>query len=265
MADIALMAFKCLNSECGKQIQMKRPQKSGIYAVTCPHCGVKKPLRLKGMDALQQPGPQQNPHTPRNPGQPDELQQPKNPAEPQSSVQPKKEPIELPNVFRTNSQYTFTCPHCKVQEIGIKPTKAGQRNISCPACRGEMIINVVNPTQGLFMTETVQSLRGKLTLIRKGWLNKSFRLRQGKQVIGRQDSSYPSDISISNDSSMSRRSVEIDVQHTPKGYFYRLTVLKTTNPVVLNGQPMRTGESVLLNFGDILVMGKTKFRFDKAD
>ncbi len=107
--------------------------------------------------------------------------------------------------------------------------------------------------------------KGKLTLLRKGWVNKNYHLNEGKNVIGRHDESEMSDISIKNDSAMSRRSVEIEVRRTDKGYLFKLTVLKATNPVLHNNSPLMAGESVSLNFGDSIVIGKTKFRFDKDD
>lgn len=62
---------------------------------------------------------------------------------------------------------------------------------------------------------------------------------------------------------MSRQSVEIDVDHHDKGYSFKLTVKNSTNPVLHNNKPLATGDSISLNFGDSIILGKTKFRFDK--
>lgn len=62
---------------------------------------------------------------------------------------------------------------------------------------------------------------------------------------------------------MSRRSIEILVQQSDKGYTFKLTVLNATNPVLHNNKPLMKGESVSLNFGDTILLGKTKFRFEK--
>jgi hypothetical protein len=88
-------------------------------------------------------------------------------------------------------------------------------------------------------------------------------LSDGKNVVGRYDESKNSDIAIKNDSAMSRRSIEIDVMHSDKGYAFKLTVLSATNPVLHNNNPLMPGESISLNFGDSIILGKTKFRFDK--
>ena len=62
---------------------------------------------------------------------------------------------------------------------------------------------------------------------------------------------------------MSRRSVQVEVVCTERGYTFRLTVLNATNPVLHNDRQLKPGESVSLNFGDSITMGKTRFRFEK--
>ena len=59
------------------------------------------------------------------------------------------------------------------------------------------------------------------------------------------------------------KSVEIEVKRTDRGYSFKLNVLKATNPVLHNNNPLLEGESVSLNFGDGIIMGQTRFRFDK--
>ena len=107
--------------------------------------------------------------------------------------------------------------------------------------------------------------RGKLVLLRRGWLNKDYPLSPGSCVIGRYDEDEVSDIAIKNDSTVSRRSVKIEVNYTSSGNTFKLTVLKSTNPVLLNGNALAKGEAVSLNFGDIITMGKTRFRFDRDE
>lgn len=229
-----MMAFSCLNSECGKQISFPRPQKSAVYNVTCPHCGVTKKLKLKGMEEMQ--------------------------ATPDNSS---KAPVRLKEKFLVSSPYKFLCPHCNSQEIGFQTEKPGPRHLPCPRCKGMIEFEVRGKTERLVFTDTLQQFRGKLTLLRKGWVNKAFRLKEGKTTIGRHDEGAMSDISIKNDPTMSRRSVEIEVMYSQKGYTFKLTVLKSTNPVIHNGNPLTTGESISLNFGDTLCLGNTRFRFDK--
>lgn len=249
MAGVTYMAFNCLNPECKKQITLKRPEKSGVYAITCPHCGTKKQLRLKGNDAAElseefstKVEDQSKHQTPDNSA---------------------KDTIELKEDFIVWETYTIKCPHCKKQEIGVSTNKPGHRAIPCPYCRGKIGLNIRNKTEVIVITEPLQHFKGKLVLLRKGWLNKDYHLVEGRNVIGRYDESAMPDISIKNDSSISRRSVEIDVKRTEKGYIFKLIVLKATNPVLHNNSPLTNGDSVSLNFGDSIILGKTKFRFDK--
>jgi DNA-directed RNA polymerase subunit M/transcription elongation factor TFIIS len=237
MASTTYMAFKCLNPECGQLIKLQRPSKSGVYNVTCPHCGVTKQLNLKGLDAVT-----------------NENQAEDNSANPA---------IEIKDDFIVGVKYKLTCPHCHKMEFGFMTEKPGHRTISCPSCKGKCGLEVRKKTIRIDLTGPIQALHGKLILLRKGWLNKDYHLSDGKNVVGRYDESKNSDIAIKNDSAMSRRSIEIDVMHSDKGYAFKLTVLSATNPVLHNNNPLMPGESISLNFGDSIILGKTKFRFDK--
>lgn len=254
MSENSIMAFKCLNPECQKVIKLSRPAKTGVYEIKCPHCGVQKKLNIKGLDSLQeQPATGETPKA---------ITPPTPPAAPDNSL---KEAIELREDFLIDTPYEFTCPHCNKQPIGFNTDKPGHRTISCPLCKGRIGFDVRKKTEVIYMTQQLQLFRGQLTLLRKGWLNKTFPLHEGKNVIGRYDEELTSDIAIKNDPNMSRRSVEVEVLHSDRGYTFKLTVLKATNPVLHNDTPLMTGESVSLNFGDCIAMGKTKFRFEKAD
>lgn len=245
MADSTYLAFNCLNPECGKLIKFKRPAKTGVYAVTCPHCKFTKNLKLNGQDSVETPpAPAPAPKTaPDNSGKPE---------------------IELDEDFNVGNTYRVKCPHCNVQEFGFKAEKPGPRVVACPSCKGKCKFDVRERTVVYDSSDVFQECNGKLTLLRKGWLNKTYPLRPGRNTIGRHDEDLPSDISIKNDTSMSRRSVSIEVNHSDLGYSFKLTVLKATNAISHNGRPLTQGESISLNFGDVIVMGKTKFRFEKA-
>lgn len=252
MAENTFMAFKCLNPDCGKVIKINRPAKSGVYNVTCPHCGIRKQLNIKGMDAIAK-------ETDSAAGKAVSTSAPSVPDNSANEIK------EMTDDFIVDVTYQLLCPHCRKQKIGFVTNKPGHRTIACPMCKGKIGIDVRKKTEVILITDQLQMFKGKLTLLRKGWLNKDYRLREGKNVIGRYDESDMSDISIKNDSSMSRRSIEIEVRRTEKGYMFKLTVLKATNPVLHNSNPLMPGESVSLNFGDSIVLGKTKFRFDKED
>lgn len=249
MADNSILIFKCLNPECGKMVKLRRPQKSGIYPITCPHCKTQKKLNLKGLDAFL---PDDN--TPKS----DEKQN-------VSQIDNSNKPIvNLKDDFICDEVYKFMCPHCGKQELGINSHKPGHKEFSCPLCKGKIAAEVRAKTRVIDIDgDSIQLTKGKLTLLRKGWLNKDYPLGLGSHTIGRFDSELMSDISIKNDSSMSRRSIKIDVVQSPKGFMFKLTVLKATNPVLHNNVALTTGETICLNFGDIIILGKTRFRFDK--
>jgi DNA-directed RNA polymerase subunit M/transcription elongation factor TFIIS len=237
MATTTYMAFNCLNPECRQLIKLQRPSKSGVYNVTCPHCGVTKQLNLKGLDAVAT----------------------ENHAE-DNSANPV---IKIQDDFVVGIKYKVSCPHCHKMEFGFVAEKAGDRTISCPSCKGKCGLSVRNKTLPIEPTNSIQALHGKLILLRKGWLNKDYHLSDGKNVVGRYDESKNSDIAIKSDPTMSRRSIEIEVMQSEKGYSFKLTVLSATNQVLHNNNPLMPGESISLNFGDSIILGKTKFRFDK--
>lgn len=174
-----------------------------------------------------------------------------------------REPIELTGDYRTGVKYTETCPHCHAIKLVFNTDKPGRRVVECPRCRGKVSLDIRKPTEVVSITGQVQLYRGKLILLRKGWLNKTFHLAEGVTVIGRYDEAEMSDISIKNDGSISRRSIEIKTEKAAKGYTFKLKVIKATNPVLHNGHPLLAGESVSLNFGDTLTLGKTRLRFEK--
>lgn len=250
MAENTFMAFRCTNAECGKLLKLRRPKKSGIYPVTCPHCGTKKHLRLKGLDAFPEATSEATPLATAS--------------NPQATATPQaKQPVELQGDFVTGATYKPTCPHCHEHELTISAIAAGTLTIECERCKGKVAVQVRRNTQILQNTEMVQVFKGRLVQLRRGWINKRHQLVPGKNTIGRYDAEMWCNIAIRNDSSMSRRSVEIDVSHTERGYAFKLTVLNATNPVMHNNQPLRKGESVSLNFGDTILMGKTRFIFER--
>lgn len=83
----------------------------------------------------------------------------------------------------------------------------------------------------------------------------------GVWTIGRYDSGSPTDIAIIGDDSMSRHCASIEAIPAPAGTTYLLRVLKTRNPIFINSRPMATGESIQLQNGDTIKMGKTMMTF----
>lgn len=227
------LVYKC--PACKSQITVKRPLLTGVYKMVCPHCRFPHQLKLPGQDSVGTP---QAPATPAAPAAP-----------------------QVPS-------FGGTVP--PVPAGAIPPTPAGA--VPPPFGGG---IRVAGPgiaaaaeAQAPSKTEPVTLKRmGKARLTQLGSrfsFNKSFDLPVGDVVIGRTDSAQPSDISITGDEFISRRSVKITVKYDElKGYSYCLRVLKSTNPVMLNDQPLDPKyDEPYLNLGDIIKLGRTSLRLD---
>lgn len=229
-----ILGIKCPNKECAHTFKMYAPDKAGIYKVECPRC--KRQFKMNMPDAKKDSSP----------------------------VDYSEETAKrLPGEYLANESHIVLCPHCGKAKMRFTPKNAGEEGIVCPKCKGKSIVTIKKKTEPISVSEVIQA-RGKLQLLRKGWFNKDFALPIGKHVIGRCDKDFPSDISIKDDVTMSRRSVIIEVSQGAKGYSFKMTVLKATNPVLHNNRPLGEGECISLNYGDCIILGNTKFRFVKA-
>lgn len=89
-------------------------------------------------------------------------------------------------------------------------------------------------------------------------------LKTGTTVIGRNDPETHSDLEF-NDGQMSRRSVSIHVERKAEGGFtYKLTVLKSGNPVLVDNKVVPVGESVMLEKRNAITLGKTVINFKES-
>lgn len=244
-----IVKVKCPNPQCGRVVSVKRPDKPGKYKLTCPGCGIKISLEV----------PQASPVVPAGAAGP---QPPHGPQVPNNALQP---PRETRGDFIVNKPARIQCAFGCGYIHSETPQRKGTNLFLCPQCKGKTSYEARDVTVKRLSGE-FQPFRGKLTMLRRGWFNKEFRLNAGSNIVGRYDSnpSGTSDIAISDDPSMSRRSIDIRVEHTDmNGYMFQLRVLRATNPVLVNHEPLMPGESFALNFGDSIILGKTQFRFDK--
>ena len=92
--------------------------------------------------------------------------------------------------------------------------------------------------------------------------HKEYDLKIGVNVIGRADAMSPSDIMIEDDMTVSRRSVSITVEASGGSYRYWFEVLKSTNPVFVNGKRHAVGESFVVEPGTKFVLGRTKLSIE---
>lgn len=89
-----------------------------------------------------------------------------------------------------------------------------------------------------------------------------FQLFLGKTLVGRFDLGRQSDIAITDDPTISRQSIEIEIQAENYGLVYRLTVLNCANPVKVNMSTLYKGDTRILYPGDVIILGSTKLTFE---
>lgn len=240
-----LLTYPC--PKCNQKVRVKAPQKAGIYKITCPHCQYKANLKLPGLDTLGQ-AQANNPQAPSAPTPPPSPMQrqrpvpPQMPPRPAGNVKPPQMPPQMP------------------ASQGINVCNAAPANEAAP--QKTFVVN--NPKMPKAAGPDLPLGPAKLERLGK-MFNDSYPLRPGIITIGRYDNAVQSDIAIKGDTFMSRRSVSIEMRCIGiEGFTYCLRVLSSTNPVLINGRSVPVGTEVFLNFGDTFVMGRTRFRLDKA-
>lgn len=237
-------------SHCGKVVKVKRPAKPGKYSVPCPGCQSKLVLVVNPPKAATD--------------QTAAAQTPAAPPVVNNSMEPER---RVMGDYMQNVPAEVKCAFDNCSYVHqVTPSSIGTNRFICPRCKGRTSFEVRGRTIIVGVKDNYQPFRGKLILLRKNWFNKEFRLTQGSNIIGRYDSDPRgnSDIAISDDPSMSRRSIDISMEHHElNGYTFRLTVLRATNPVLVNNNPLLIGEDFSLNFNDSIILGKTQFRFVK--
>ena len=108
-------------------------------------------------------------------------------------------------------------------------------------------------------------LRERVFLTHITWFglrNQKFQLYEGTTTVGRFDEDTPSDISIRGDETMSRRSIAIIIEEEDGIFDFKLRVLNATNKVKVNDKIIKEGAEVYLEFGDLIMLGNSKFKFD---
>lgn len=229
---------------CGNSVKFYMPLKPGVLSFTCPTAGCGKQFRVQVTEAMLL---QANPATPK-PQQPNpQPQQPKpQPQQPkpqpqaqQTQTQPKQQ--VQPKAQQVQSQQA----QAQQQKRSIKPTDSIENWTAEGKAGGRIAKIVVTRTKMVFMKE-----------------RKEYDLKIGVNVIGRADAMSPSDIMIEDDMTVSRRSVSITVEASGGSYRYWFEVLKSTNPVLVNGKRHAVGESFVVEPGTKFVLGRTKLSIE---
>lgn len=222
---------------CGNSVKFYMPPKPGALSFTCPTAGCGKQFRVQVTEAMllqanpATPKPQQPNPQPQQPQPQPQAQQ--TPTQPKQQVQPKAQQVQ--------SQQA----QAQQQKRSIKPTDSIENWTAEGKAGGRIAKIVVTRTKMLFMKE-----------------RKEYDLKIGVNVIGRADAMSPSDIMIEDDMTVSRRSVSITVEASGGSYRYWFEVLKSTNPVLVNGKRHAVGESFVVEPGTKFVLGRTKLSIE---
>ena len=237
---------------CGNSVKFYMPLKPGVLSFTCPAAGCGKQFRVQVTEAMllqansaatkpQQPNPQpqqSQPHQPQ-PQTQSLSQQPQ--AQPKQQSQPKVQQAQAQPQQQVQAQQA----QAQQQKRSIKPTDSIENWTAEGKSGGRIAKVVVTRTKMIFMKE-----------------HKEYDLKIGVNVIGRADAMSPSDIMIEDDMTVSRRSVSITVEASGGSYRYWFEVLKSTNPVLVNGKRHAVGESFVVEPGTKFVLGRTKLSIE---
>ena len=165
---------------------------------------------------------------------------------------------------KDSKPFICTCNYCKTKTVIVGHQAGSQQPQAVKPQQDEN----KDADQESLTTHKVRLNRGNAQtsgrLVWGGLLRrKSYILHEGENYIGRNDSEIPSDVTI-DDEYVSRRSILIEVTPAAKGYTYKLTVMKCTNPVLINGKEQQVGNSIYLNYGDTILVGNTTLTFKPA-
>lgn len=237
---------------CGNSVKFYMPLKPGVLSFTCPAAGCGKQFRVQVTEAMllqanpaatkpQQPKPQ-----PQQPQPYQQQPQPQPQAHPKQQVHTQAQQAQAQQAqAQLQQQAQPQQAQVQQQKRSIKPTEGIENWTAEGKAGGRIAKIVVTRTKMIFMKE-----------------RKEYDLKIGVNVIGRADAMSPSDIMIEDDMTVSRRSVSITVEASGGSYRYWFEVLKSTNPVLVNGKRHAVGESFVVEPGTKFVLGRTKLSIE---
>ncbi len=259
---------------CGKHL-LAEPDKKGLHTLICPNNDSKINYMAKEVKAKKVETPAKDA---------EEVKKVETPAKETEEDDVLKYPeLGVPKLVQgkvykikekavVGKTYKVICPVCG-KVIKAAPDKEGQAILHCPnkdsAIAYRAIVAKANSgnadDQGPVPTQSAhaKALKSAGRLEWGGFFfKKKAKLHVGTNIVGREDAESPSDISF-KDEYMSRRSVAIEVQKDSNhsGYNFKLTVLNASNPVYVGSHPLLVGNSIYLNYGDVIKMGNTVLTF----
>lgn len=166
------------------------------------------------------------------------------------------------------------CPHC---HVGLKVDEGKLpldiTSFRCPKCKESIPISIL-PAGGMqeiadsdtLLIQPIKTSTGLITVLPDtGTPEQLFPLYEGLALIGRQSNASNATIRIATaDKSMSREHIRIDVKKESKGgYKHYLSDNNSKNHTLYNGNYLESGEVVVLNNNDEIIIGRTLLRFNE--
>lgn len=159
----------------------------------------------------------------------------------------------------------ITCPHCKAMIEVTNPKGLDYREITCPnpACKATLHVR-------FYEGETIlaENKEQKESLGAIEYNGRKMPLHEGKNSIGRKDSKNTADIGVeTTDKSMSRQHCQIEVIRLKSGKVkpviseLREQEKMEKMPTMINGEPLKVGDRIVLDDGDSIKLGETVVRF----
>jgi predicted Zn finger-like uncharacterized protein len=167
------------------------------------------------------------------------------------------------------------CSHCKAGlKVNEAKIPAGILSFKCPKCKNEIPISYIKQKlEQQNNVETVVLVKknknqgiGRLTVLQsEGTPQQEFQLQEGENTAGRKAKVCSASICIlTDDKTMSRSHVKIEVKKNPKGgYLHCFSDNNSVNHTLYNGKSIESEDIVVLRDGDELLLGKTTIRFNE--
>ena len=159
----------------------------------------------------------------------------------------------------------ITCPHCKAMIEVTNPKGLDYREITCPnpACKATLHVRFY---EGETILAENRDLKVSLGAIEYNGLR--MPLHEGKNSIGRKDSKNTADIGVeTTDKSMSRQHCQIEVIRLKSGKVKPvISDLRGKDkmdkmPTMINGEPLKVCDRIVLDDGDKIQLGETVVKF----
>ena len=166
------------------------------------------------------------------------------------------------------------CPHC---HVGLKVDEGkiplGLSSFKCPKCRQSIPVSLLTAPASsaaaddeTVLVRPVRTKTGSLTVLPDADTpQQTFPLSEGVFVVGRKSHSSSATICIETaDRSMSRAHIRIEVKKSEQGgYKHVLSDNNSRNHTLYNGNYLESGEVVVLNDQDEIIIGHTVLRFNE--